>query len=299
MQAGVVDTRADIWALGAILYEALGGRPAFGAETLPAVCAKVLGEQPPALREHLPNVPDALEALVFRCLSKDPNQRYATIGDLAADLHRFGSGNSLASFRRVHAIVTGSSVVPSGAGPLPPTHMSTGPTVLADPGLSDSAKGTAKAVSMVAGETRGRSGGGSGALAVVGVLGLILVGGGGTAAWMFLRTPTGTEDPAAAAASIESTVTQPEAAETVDQPATEAVPPPSATTAPTIADAGAADGEAQSEEDSKQTPAAAKKPRVGAAGPKSRPHRPAPRPAPKAPTPRGDAWDPGNFGGRH
>ncbi|AUX38762.1 uncharacterized protein SOCE26_001400 [Sorangium cellulosum] len=80
------DARADLFALGAVLFECLAGRAAFlGADT-EAVLVKILVERPPAVRELCPLAPPALEALVARLLSKDPGGRPASAAEVAREL---------------------------------------------------------------------------------------------------------------------------------------------------------------------------------------------------------------------
>jgi eukaryotic-like serine/threonine-protein kinase len=104
MRAEEVDTRVDIWALGAILYEMLSGRKAFDAETLPAICARVLADEPRPLREVQSSVPALLEQIVHRCLSKHRTQRYGSVAELAEALAPFGSSQADLSWRRIRAL---------------------------------------------------------------------------------------------------------------------------------------------------------------------------------------------------
>lgn len=68
-----IDARADVFALGCLLFECLTGRPAFTGETAVAVMAKVLHEEPPLLRQLRPELSEELEQLLSRMLSKDPD----------------------------------------------------------------------------------------------------------------------------------------------------------------------------------------------------------------------------------
>ena len=72
-----VDARADVFALGSVLFECLAGRPAFAGQNPVAILAKVLCEEPPHLRTLRPDVSEAAEALVARMLAKNPGDRPA------------------------------------------------------------------------------------------------------------------------------------------------------------------------------------------------------------------------------
>jgi serine/threonine-protein kinase len=84
-----VDARADVWALGCILYKLLTGRAAFAAETASSSLAMIMTKPPPSLGAARPDVPPDLEALVMRCLEKDPKKRVQTADELGRALLPF------------------------------------------------------------------------------------------------------------------------------------------------------------------------------------------------------------------
>jgi tRNA A-37 threonylcarbamoyl transferase component Bud32 len=83
-----VDGRADVFALGCVLFECLTGRPAFVAQHVLALLGKILRENPPALRELVPEAPVALEKLLGSMLAKDPDARPADMIVIAETLER-------------------------------------------------------------------------------------------------------------------------------------------------------------------------------------------------------------------
>jgi serine/threonine-protein kinase len=75
--SGLVDARADVWALGVTLYELLAGRPPFAAESVLAVLKQIERASPVPLHQRRPQVPPELAAVVHSCLQKDPDKRPA------------------------------------------------------------------------------------------------------------------------------------------------------------------------------------------------------------------------------
>lgn len=88
-----VDGRSDIWSLGAILYELVTGRPPFLAESAPRVCALVLNEKPEPPSTYRPDLPQELEAVILRCLEKDPNNRFPNVAEFVSAFAHFAPGD--------------------------------------------------------------------------------------------------------------------------------------------------------------------------------------------------------------
>ncbi len=81
-----IDHRADIYALGAILYEACCGTVPATGETATAILMKILLEQPIPPRQINPNLSPELEAVIMRAMSKDPNMRFQSCGEMGEAL---------------------------------------------------------------------------------------------------------------------------------------------------------------------------------------------------------------------
>lgn len=88
MLARPVDGRADLFSLGVVFYEMLGGKNPFRTDTFIGTSMRVLNETPPPIGELNPAVPAELERVINRLLSKDPAARFATAADLSTELRR-------------------------------------------------------------------------------------------------------------------------------------------------------------------------------------------------------------------
>lgn len=92
---GKVGPSADIYAIGAILYELISGKPPFKSETPTETLLQVLHHEPIAPRRLQPGLSRDVETICMQCLAKNPHQRYQTAEDLADDLERFLQGQPI------------------------------------------------------------------------------------------------------------------------------------------------------------------------------------------------------------
>ena len=94
-----VDARTDIFSFGVVLYEMVCGRRPFAGDSRASLMAAIVAAEPPPLSSLQPQIPASLERLIRRCLAKDPDDRWQTARDLAAELRwiaEAGSGTATA-----------------------------------------------------------------------------------------------------------------------------------------------------------------------------------------------------------
>ena len=97
LQGRSIDARADIFALGAIVYEMATGRRAFAADSQAGLIAAILDREPPPITDEEPRTPRSLERLVRKCLAKSPDDRWQSASDVADQLRWIAPGEDRAT----------------------------------------------------------------------------------------------------------------------------------------------------------------------------------------------------------
>jgi eukaryotic-like serine/threonine-protein kinase len=184
-----VDARTDLWALGVILYELLVGVTPFDGETAGDVFVKISTEPPRTFPPGM--LAPGLEAIILRCLEKDPERRYRDVAELAAALLPFAGVTGRARAEAVARIA--GRELPAVPGPAPRAAPSMAATITTL-GLS---AGQSQALSG-----RPRRGGRNGVIAAVAIL---IVGAAATAGYLTLAPSAGSETPAATSPASPAT----------------------------------------------------------------------------------------------
>ena len=100
-EAGEVDGRTDIWALGVILFELLVGKPPFRADNLPKLFLAILHQKPTSPAALRPDLPAPVVSTILRCLEKDRTKRFANIDAFAASLAAVAPARARLSIERI------------------------------------------------------------------------------------------------------------------------------------------------------------------------------------------------------
>jgi serine/threonine-protein kinase len=137
-----VDHRADIWSLGAVLYELVTAQSAFVADIVHKVWTRILETTPTPLAAHCSEAPPALQEVIDRCLEKDPARRFQSVAELANALSPFAPSRARLYAQRASSILGArsdsawpapiSSTPPASSGlPSPLAEVRTSPSAMA------------------------------------------------------------------------------------------------------------------------------------------------------------------------
>jgi len=274
-----VDTRTDIWSLGAILFQLLTNRPPYMAESIPQLCNALLNDLPPPLASFRDDVPEALQAALTRALTKQREQRWQSVGDLCQALVPFAPEAKIHADRAARLLSTqgdkpGAAATTERSVPPPGSSISVA--------ISGESQGIGDQATEVSGapagvktqDSWGKTGGSqskppaarSRSFAVIGAGAVVAIA---VVAWGISRN-TATATPSATPAADPPRAAEP------STPVVTATPTPEP--APTVEPAPAAAAEAADAGTKSQPPSAQKQPTSHANAPKERPSKPQSKP---------------------
>ncbi|HSU38051.1 MAG TPA: serine/threonine-protein kinase [Polyangiaceae bacterium] len=180
------DTLSDIWALGAILFQLVTGRPPYEGESIPELCAKLFSEDAPPPSAVRAGLPAGLDAVLHRTLARDPTKRFQNVAELGAALLEFNPGC------RVH-VERARRVLAARDGR--PTSVAPGPASSDSPTIQASVSAVALWGQLSGRERRRRYG----LVAAV----LVACGVGGFALWQKRGVPSAASENVATAPTLE------------------------------------------------------------------------------------------------
>jgi serine/threonine-protein kinase len=232
--ARMVDERADVWALGTILYELVTSKPAFRGESMPQLCAMIASEDPPLPSTLRPDVPIGLEHAILRCLEKKPERRFQDVGELARAIVEFAPERARGAVARIEGVL--GKKAPGASAVVGAPRSDCDPAQLGKPRVVSGSLATAQTVGAPSTRPRKRRG-------TALVVGLLVVVVGAVALGVYL----GHTDPGGVLAATYPSVAPSvlASAEAVDPSASSEAPPP----ASAVASAAAVDVDAAAEDD--------------------------------------------------
>jgi serine/threonine-protein kinase len=115
-----VDARADIWGMGATLFELLTGVPPFSGTNLAQLYTAVMHRPIPSVRASVPELPEGLAEVVATCLTRERELRYADVAELASALEPYGGDAARDHVERIQRVVSGARQSTVDAEPIAP-----------------------------------------------------------------------------------------------------------------------------------------------------------------------------------
>jgi serine/threonine protein kinase len=123
------DARSDIWSVGVILFELVTGAPPFNGASFHELRRNIAQGKAPSIRGVSPSAPEALDAIIQRCLEKEPAKRYQNISDLAADLAALGSARARGSAEVISRMIEQAGLASTAPTPVPGRASALDPTL--------------------------------------------------------------------------------------------------------------------------------------------------------------------------
>jgi tRNA A-37 threonylcarbamoyl transferase component Bud32 len=271
MSSRNVDIRTDIWSLGVVLFELVTARVPFDAESPTALAIKLATEIAPLVRTANPAVPVALEQIIARCLERERDRRFQTVGELAVALQELASPRSYVSIERVVATLRKAGMVDTRMSDL---------FAAAAPAGASTAGSWGQTASRPASSGRAAAGG-------FAVATLVVVG----VAAFFVHRQLGSHAPDVAAATSGPPLVSPPQAGVPPAPSVAVTPPPPTASAPPAVVTPAAASISQAPQPSAPTNAAPLAP-PAAVAPAAPPRVVAPPPPHVASPPKAVTCDP-------
>src|SRR2546426_2192376 len=112
LRGGVADARTDIWAAGAVLYEVATAHRPFEEKVPTALAGDIIHKAPSSPRKMRSELSAKLEAVILKCLEKEPSNRYSSARELQSDLERLITGvTPLAARRGLWPVIAASAIV--------------------------------------------------------------------------------------------------------------------------------------------------------------------------------------------
>jgi len=247
-----LDGRSDLFSVGCVLYEMIAGKRAFRGESITGLIFKVITEEPPALKELRPDVPDAMAKIVAKAMAKTPEARYQTGREFADALLAFTNQGAMPTMRQTETPTESMpempglqtmqadptlASAPTRVAPPPPIPRAPAAPVSppAPPRASSAPRAAAMGEASTGRPTRAKSGGAGPLIALLGVGALALTGIAVGGWYYFSQKPATTASNTVATTPVQPPPPSLGTPRPADTPAPVETPPSVASEAPPVA----------------------------------------------------------------